>query len=61
MGSSVTPQVCLKQADEFLALGRKRPTVAWLCAELAREWQRTAAELAQRDGPVDIQDGRPQG
>jgi hypothetical protein len=44
----VTPQVCLQQADAFLALGRRHPRVAWLCTRLAREWQRTAEELGQK-------------
>ncbi len=44
----MTPQVCLQQADAFLALGRRHPRVAWLCTRLAREWQRTAEELGQK-------------
>ena len=47
--AAVTPEACRKRADAFLALGRNRPNVAWLCTQLARGWLRTAAELEGRD------------
>ncbi len=43
--AAVTPEACRQRADAFLALGRTRPNVAWLCTQLARGWLRTAAEL----------------